>query len=81
MRRPSLVSASSATRSDRSLPMAPSSQRYPIGTAAEGVVPVEGEADELETTVLAALTEQMAIAGAELGGQPPNRRVLLQWSP
>jgi hypothetical protein len=47
-------------------------ERHPIGTGAEGLELLEGEADELETAALAALTEEMAIVGAELGGEPSD---------
>ena len=49
--------------------MALRDQRHPIRTGAEGVELLEGEADDLETAVLTALTDEMALVGTELGGQ------------
>src|ERR1044072_6908909 len=48
--------------------MALRDQRHPIGTGAEGVELLESEADDLETTVPAALADEMALVRVELGG-------------
>src|SRR4029453_2820880 len=50
--------------------MALRDQRHPISTGAEGVELLESEADDLETTVPAALADEMALVRVGLGGPP-----------
>jgi hypothetical protein len=52
--------------------MALRDQRHPLGTGAKDVELLEGDADDLETTVLAALTDEVSVIRVQVGSQPPD---------